>query len=145
MRKGVGFKPRQQAFGGRADHVKLRVMNVHVDKAGGDDAVLQMLRGYARKARRQLAVTAHRLHHLPPPGIRPHHQQAVGFQRGFGGAGKIQDGGAIGFHAGKVTPRAHPAIEGGGYFVSLPCTPCTRKFMPRICSSLSVWPAASTS
>ena len=36
MWKRVVFKPGQQAVGGRADHVELRVMQMHVDEARRD-------------------------------------------------------------------------------------------------------------
>ena len=40
--KRVVFKPWQQAISGRADHIQLGVVDVHVDEAGRDDAAWQV-------------------------------------------------------------------------------------------------------
>jgi len=65
------LQPWQQAVGGRADHIGLRVMAVHVHKTGGDDAPRPMRHRHLRKACLQRGVRPHRLHHLQALLIGP--------------------------------------------------------------------------
>ena len=84
--KGVVLQPRQQTVRGRANHVGLRVVDVHVHKTGGDDAALQVLHRNSRvlggEGGDQAAVVAHRLYNRPAMCIRADDQQAVFFKNG---------------------------------------------------------------
>ena len=107
LRKGVVLQPGQQAVGGRADHVHLRAMNVHVHKAGRQNAAGQMLHLQLRVLRRKFAPRPHSLDALAAAGVGCHHQQAVFFIDGSMVIGKTEDGGAVGFHGFKVSAVQH--------------------------------------
>ena len=103
LRECVVLQPGQQAVGGRADHVHLRAMNVHVHKAGRQNAAGQMLHLQLRILRRKFAPGPYGLYTLAAAGVRRHHQQAVFFINGRMVIGKTEDGGAVGFHGFKVS------------------------------------------
>ena len=102
FRKCVVFEPGQQTIRGRTDDVGLRVVNVHIDKTGGDDAPRQVLDREFGELLRQFRVGPHRLHHGRASGIRAHNQQAICFVQGrVSGLAlrvKTDDGGAVCFH-----------------------------------------------
>ncbi|KAF1030284.1 MAG: hypothetical protein GAK34_03806 [Delftia tsuruhatensis] len=80
VRKGVFLQPGQQAGGGRADHIGLRIVDVQVDEAWRQDAARQMGDFSARlsgELRLQRLPAAGGDHALLPPVIRGDGQQAV--------------------------------------------------------------------
>ena len=118
LRKGVSLQPRQQPLGGRANHVHLRVVDVHIDKARRDDAPRKMRHRHPGKARRQLLVRPDGQNRLPALGVGAGDQQAVGFKNGLrrgrtGGAlvGKVKNRSAVGFHGHESTSRPRPASQ----------------------------------
>ena len=84
MRKGVVLQPGQQAVGGRADHIGLRVMDVQIDKAGGDAQAGPMGHGQVGVVRRQLAVGADSMDAHDAVGFASSHQQTIGFVPNLG-------------------------------------------------------------
>ena len=113
MGKGVILKPRQQAIGGRANHVQLRIMNVHVHKTRGNHAAGQMFDGQVRVACRQGLVAAQGLHDLATGFIGSHHKQTILLQHGLA-ARKIQQRSAKGFHMASLQQRRGAHIQPAG-------------------------------
>ena len=79
MRKGVVLQPRQQAVGGRADHIGLGVVDVQIHKAGCDAQARPVGGGQIGVLLSQFAVGANGLDAHDAVGFKCGHQQAVAF------------------------------------------------------------------
>ncbi|MCY1374937.1 hypothetical protein D9M69_623120 [compost metagenome] len=76
-REGVVLEPGQQAGGGRADDVGLRVMHVHVHEARRQDAARQVGGVGAGMALRHIGMAAGVEHALAAGAVGGDDQQAV--------------------------------------------------------------------
>ena len=99
LRKGVVIQPWQQTVRGRTDDIGLRVVDVQIHEARGDDAPGQVLYRQARGKLTQPRPGTDRLDHAAPPRIGSHQEQSIGIELGRAIAGKPQDRGTVGLHA----------------------------------------------
>ncbi|MDT4861111.1 hypothetical protein FQZ97_957020 [compost metagenome] len=103
VRKGVVLQPGQQTRCRRTDHIRLRIVDVHVHKTRRNDLAAQVFHGHTGEAVDQRGVVTHGTHDRLTLGVRPHDQQAIGLEHGRLVVGKTQEGRSVGFHGNELS------------------------------------------